>query len=137
MTVTELARRLGEAIAADPIIEKYKAAKAAYESNAELRDALYEYETQRAILSDEYQKPDGERNEGLLALARERMEQLAKEIVAAEEYRDYTASEQEVNRLMQEVNNEIGSIVFGASPCTHDCSTCHAACASKQNDNDN
>ena len=42
MTVTELARQLGEAIAADPIIEKYKAAKAAYESNAELRDALYE-----------------------------------------------------------------------------------------------
>ena len=86
MTVTELARQLGEAIAADPIIEKYKAAKAAYEANAELRDALFEYETQRSILSDEYQKPDGERNEGLLALARERMEQLAKEIVAAEEY---------------------------------------------------
>ena len=130
MTVLELARQLGEAIAADPIIEKYKAAKAAYESNGELRDALYEYETQRSILSDEYQKPDGERNEGLVALARERMEQLAKEIVAAEEYRDYTASE-------QEVNNEIGTIVFGASSCTHDCSTCHAACASKQNDNDN
>ena len=135
MTVTELARRLGEAIAADPILEKYKAAKAAYEANGELRDALYEYETQRSILSDEYQKSDGERNEGLVKLARERMDQLAKQIVAAEEYRDYTAAEQDVNRLMQEVNSEIGSIVFGTSACTHDCSTCHAACASKQNDN--
>ena len=135
MTVTELARRLGEAIAADPILEKYKAAKAAYEANGELRDALYEYEAQRSILSDEYQKPDGERNEGLVKLARERMDQLAKQIVAAEEYRDYTAAEQDVNRLMQEVNSEIGSIVFGTSACTHDCSTCHAACASKQNDN--
>ena len=135
MTITELARRLGEAIAADPILEKYKAAKAAYEANGELRDALYEYETQRSILSDEYQKPDGERNEGLVKLARERMDQLAKQIVAAEEYRDYTAAEQDVNRLMQEVNAEIGSIVFGTSACTHDCSTCHAACASKQNDN--
>ena len=135
MTITELARRLGEAIAADPILEKYKAAKAAYEANGELRDALYEYETQRSILSDEYQKPDGERNEGLVKLARERMDQLAKQIVAAEEYRDYTAAEQDVNRLMQEVNSEIGSIVFGTSACTHDCSTCHAACASKQNDN--
>ncbi len=135
MTVTELARQLGEAIAADPILEKYKAAKAAYEANGELRDALYEYETQRSILSDEYQKSDGERNEGLVKLARERMDQLAKQIVAAEEYRDYTAAEQDVNRLMQEVNSEIGSIVFGTSACTHDCSTCHAACASKQNDN--
>ena len=135
MTITELARRLGEAIAADPILEKYKAAKAAYEANGELRDALYEYETQRSILSDEYQKPDGERNEGLVKLARERMDQLAKQIVAAEEYRDYTAAEQDVNRLMQEVNSQIGSIVFGTSACTHDCSTCHAACASKQNDN--
>ena len=135
MTVTELARQLGEAIAADPILEKYKTAKAAYEANGELRDALYEYETQRSILSDEYQKPDGERNEGLVKLARERMDQLAKQIVAAEEYRDYTAAEQDVNRLMQEVNTTIGTIVFGASPCTHDCSTCHAACASKQNDN--
>ena len=63
------------------------------------------------------------------------MDQLAIEIVAAEEYRDYTASEQEVNRLMQEVNTTIGTIVFGASPCTHDCSTCHSACASKQNNN--
>ncbi len=135
MTVTELARRLGEAIAADPILEKYKAAKAAYEANGELRDALYEYETQRSILSDEYQKSDGERNEGLVKLARERMDQLAKQIVAAEEYRDYTAAEQDVNRLMQEVNTTIGSIVFGTSACTHDCSTCHAACASKQNDN--
>ena len=135
MTITELARRLGEAIAADPILEKYKAAKAAYEANGELRDALYEYETQRSILSDEYQKPDGERNEGIVKLARERMDQLAKQIVAAEEYRDYTAAEQDVNRLMQEVNSQIGSIVFGTSACTHDCSTCHAACASKQNDN--
>ncbi len=135
MTVTELARQLGEAIAADPILEKYKAAKAAYEANGELRDALYEYETQRSILSDEYQKSDGERNEGLVKLARERMDQLAKQIVAAEEYRDYTAAEQDVNRLMQEVNSQIGSIVFGTSACTHDCSTCHAACASKQNDN--
>ncbi len=135
MTVTELARQLGEAIAADPILEKYKAAKAAYEANGELRDALYEYETQRSILSDEYQESDGERNEGLVKLARERMDQLAKQIVAAEEYRDYTAAEQDVNRLMQEVNSEIGSIVFGTSACTHDCSTCHAACASKQNDN--
>ena len=135
MTVTELARRLGEAIAADPILEKYKAAKAAYEANGELRDALYEYEAQRSILSDEYQKSDGERNEGLVKLARERMDQLAKQIVAAEEYRDFTAAEQDVNRLMQEVNSEIGSIVFGTSACTHDCSTCHAACASKQNDN--
>lgn len=132
MTVLEHATKLGEAIVADPIIEKYKAAKAAYEADAALRDALFEYETQRSILGDEYQKPDGERNEGLVALARERMEQLAKQIVASEEYRDYTAAEQEVNRLMQEVNSEISRIVFGETACTHDCSTCHAACASKQ-----
>ena len=132
MTVSELATKLGEAIAADPIIEKYKAAKAAYEADATLRDALYEYETQRSILGEEYQKPDGERNEGLVALARERMEELAKQIVASEEYRDYTAAEQEVNRLMQTVNNEISAAVFGESACTHDCSTCHAACQSKR-----
>ena len=136
MSVQELAKQLGDAIAADEIIVKYKTAKAAYEANDALRSSLYEYETQRSILGEEYAKADGERNEGLISLARERMEQLAKEIVAAEEYRDFTAAEQEVNRLMQEVNNEIGTIVFGASSCTHDCSTCHAACPSKQNENE-
>ena len=132
MTVSELAKQLGDAIAADEIIVKYKAAKAAYEANASLRDALYEYETQRSILGGEYRKPDGERNEGLITLARERMDQLAKQIVAVEEYRDFTAAEQEVNRLMQTVNNEITAAVFGETACTHDCSTCHAACQSKQ-----
>lgn len=131
MTVLDLARQLGDAIAADETILRYKAAKAAYEANAALRDALHEYETQRAILGEEYGKADGERNEGLIALARERMEQLAREIAADEEYRDYTAAGQEVNRLMQEVNSTISAIVFGETPCTHDCSTCHAACASK------
>ena len=131
MTIQEYARQLGDAIAADPVIKNYKTAKAAYEANAELRDALNEYEAQRSILSTEYQKTDGERNEGLISLARERMEQLAREIAASEEYRDFTAAGQEVNRLMQEVNSTIGAIVFGEAPCTHDCSTCHAACASK------
>lgn len=131
MTVQDYARQLGDAIAADPVIGKYKAAKASYEANAELRDALHEYEAQRSILGAEYAKAEGERNEGLIALARERMEQLAKEIVASEDYRDFTAAEQEVNRLMREVNETIGGIVFGTAPCTHDCSTCHAACASK------
>lgn len=131
MSVQELAKQLGDAIAADEIIVKYKTAKAAYEANDALRSSLYEYETQRSILGEEYAKADGERNEGLISLARERMEQLAKEIVSAEEYRDFTAAEQEVNRLMQEVNSTISAAVFGEAPCTHDCSTCHAACASK------
>ena len=131
MTVKELAKQLGDAIAADEIIVKYKTAKAAYEANTALRDALCEYETQRAILGEEYGKADGERNEGLISLARERMEQLAREIADAEEYRDFTAAGQEVNRLMQEVNSTISAAVFGEAPCTHDCSTCRAACASK------
>ena len=131
MTVLEQAKRLGEAIAADPIITKYKAAKAAYEADSELKNALYEYETQRSILGAEYQKADGERNEGLISLARTRMDELAKQIVENEVYRDFTAAEQEVNRLMQTVNSEISAIVFGKAPCTHDCSTCHAACGSK------
>ena len=59
------------------------------------------------------------------------MDELAKQIVENEVYRDFTAAEQEVNRLMQTVNSEISAIVFGEAPCTHDCSTCHAACASK------
>ena len=134
MKIQDYAKQLGDAIAADPVIVKYKAAKAFYEANAELRDALSEYEAQRSILGAEYGKPEGERSEGLISLARERMEQLAKEIVASEDYRDFTAAEQEVNRLMQEVNATIGEIVFGTTPCTHDCSTCHAACASKNNE---
>ena len=131
MKIQDYAKQLGDAIAADPVIVKYKAAKASYEANAELRDALSEYEAQRSILGAEYGKPEGERSEGLISLARERMEQLAKEIVASEDYRDFTAAEQEVNRLMQEVNSTISAAVFGEAPCTHDCSTCHAACASK------
>ena len=130
MTILELAAEFGDAIAKEDAIKKYNAAKAAYEGCVELKDALYEYETQRSILASEVEKDPDQQNSGLIALARERMEDLAKTIVAFEEYRDYQAAGQEVNRLMQEINTTISARVFGES-CTHDCSTCRSACANR------
>ena len=72
----------------------------------------------------------------LISLIRERIDMLGKQIAADPDYRAFADAQQEVTKLMQEINSEISFQVFGERPCTHDCSSCHADCASKGHSHD-
>ena len=134
MTVLEKARELAEAIKNDPILQNYAAARAAYEACPVLQTKMTEYNAQRSILSQEFSKEVDEQSPELLQLVRNRMDQLAREIAAMEEYKNFSACQLQVTDLMKKVNDEIQRVVFGLEPteaCTHDCSSCHANCSSR------
>ncbi len=135
MSVIEKARELAEEIKADPIMQEYVAARAAYENSVELQTKMTEYNAQRAVLSQEFSLEVEEQRPELLRMVKERMDVLAHEISELEEYKNFSAAQLRVTDLMNNVNAEIQRIVFGIEPtpadCTHDCSTCHANCSSK------
>ena len=126
MTVMQLTQQLAFGIQESDELKAYFAAKAAYEQDGELQNNLFEYETQRKILGNEFSKPTEEQNPDLIVAIRDRIQALASLIVESPNYRAYEDAKQAVNHLMEEVNAEISRIVFGVQPssCTHDCSTC-------------
>ena len=131
MTVIEYAKQLGEAIAKDEILQKFNEAKKAYEENLELQHFVFEYNTQRTILGNEFKKELSEQNEELIKLVKEKTDELFTAITEHEIYKDFIKAQEAVNKLMTDVNSEINFYVFGERPCTHDCSTCSSACSSK------
>ena len=124
--IIELAHTLGLAIAESDEIKALEIAKEAYESDAALQAKLAEYETDRKLLTEEFIKEEGEKNESEVARLREHMEALAAEIVVDEKYVAFTTAQEALNALMAEVNAEIKFCITGERPstCTHDCSTC-------------
>ncbi|MBO5653662.1 MAG: YlbF family regulator, partial [Clostridia bacterium] len=46
-------------------------------------------------------------------------------------YKNLMEAQEKLNNLMQSVNSDIQFYAFGERPCTHDCSSCGADCASR------
>jgi len=132
MTVIEYAKQLGEAIAKDEVLVKFNEAKKAYEENLELQHFVFEYNTQRTILGNEFKKELSEQNEELINLVKAKTDELFTAITEHEIYKDFIKAQEAVNKLMNDVNSEINFYVFGERPCTHDCSSCSSACSSKK-----
>ena len=132
MTVIEYAKQLGEAIAKDEVLQKFNEAKKAYEENLELQHFVFEYNTQRTILGNEFKKELNEQNEELIKLVRAKTDELFNAITEHEIYKDFIKAQEAVNKLMNDVNSEINFYVFGERPCTHDCRTCSSACSEKK-----
>ena len=132
MTVIEYPKQLGEAIAKDEVLVKFNEAKKAYEENLELQHFVFEYNTQRTILGNEFKKELSEQNEELINLVKAKTDELFTAITEHEIYKDFIKAQEAVNKLMNDVNSEINFYVFGERPCTHDCSSCSSACSSKK-----
>ena len=129
MTVMEHAQALGEALANDPIITEFTAAKTAYEESAELADAMSEYNTQRTLLGREYAKDNEMQDAQLILTLQKRIGELAALVNNHPLYLAYLEAQKKVAALMNEINSEINFYAFGERPCTHDCSSCHANCS--------
>lgn len=131
-TVEECAKLLGEAIANDEAVKAYNGAKAAFEANAALQEAIREYNVQRMLLGQEFTKGVDTQDAELIARLQARIDELYKTVTEADAYILYNQAQEGVNALMQKVNSDINFYAFGERPCTHDCSSCSADCASKK-----
>ncbi len=124
MTVSELAKKLGEAIAASDEIKEQNLAKEAFESDTAVQNLIFEYNAQNAALSEEFKKE--ERDQEMIDVINRRIAELYNSIAGSESYLKYIAAQKKVNELMSSVNNEINREVYGEPEnCTHDCSSCH------------
>ena len=123
--VIELAHALGEEIAKSEEIKNLEESKKAFEADAELQEKMREYETERVLLREEFNKVDEDNQEAIEAL-KKRLEELSTEITANAHYTDFANAQNALNSLMDSVNAEIKYCITGERPstCTHECSTC-------------
>ena len=131
-TVEECAKLLGEAIAQDAAVVAFNGAKAAFENDKELQEAIREYNVQRMLLGQEFTKGADEQNAELIARLQARIDELYKLVTESDAFILYNQTQEGVNALMQKVNSDINFYAFGERPCTHDCSSCSADCGSKK-----
>lgn len=124
--IIELAHALGEEIAKSEEIKNLEAAKKAFESDAALQSKMSEYETERKLLREEFNKVGEEDNAKAIETLKKRLEELSLEITANSNYTDFANAQNALNSLMDSVNAEIKFCITGERPstCTHDCSTC-------------
>ena len=124
--IIEIAHMLGLEIAKSDEMKALEAAKNEFEADKELQGYMSEYDTDRMLLGQEFAKNTDEADEKAIADLRARLEELTKIITVNEKYILFTAAQNNLNKLMADVNAEIKFCITGERPseCTHDCSTC-------------
>ena len=123
--IIELAHQLGAEIAKSDEIKTLNETKNAFDSDAELQALMSEYEADRMLLGQEYAKNEKEIDEKAIADLRARIEELTREISKNNIYIAFANAQQNMNKLMADVNAEIKFCITGERDnCTHDCSTC-------------
>lgn len=123
--IIELAHQLGVEIAKSDEIKELNATKDAFDSDAELQALMSEYEADRMLLGQEFSKNNNEIDEKAIADLRARIEELTREISKNPIYIAFANAQQNMNKLMADVNAEIKFCITGERDnCTHDCSTC-------------
>ena len=124
--IIELAHALGNEIAKSEEIKNLEAAKAEFESDAELQNKMNEYEADRLLLGKEFAKETADADQRAIADLRARIEELTGEISKSPKYIAFAEAQKAMNALMAEVNAEIKFCITGERPaeCTHDCSSC-------------
>ncbi len=122
--IIEKAKELGALLQASEQVQKYNAAKAAYEQDEEVQKLVHEFNMHRMTMMNladaEDQDPAriGEIEERIKAVYGKIMEN--KKMVAMQ------TTGKAVEELVGQVNGVISFYVTGEEPssCTHDCSTC-------------
>ena len=124
--IIELAYMLGEQIAKSDEIKNLEAAKAAFDTDADLQEKMREYETERVLLAQEFSKEPDQADEIAISNLKNRLQELSVLINANPLYTAFADAQKAMNALMESVNSEIKFCITGERPstCTHDCSTC-------------
>ena len=123
--IIELAHQLGTEIAKSDEIKTLNETKNAFDSDASLQALMSEYEADRVLLGQEFSKDNEEIDEKAIADLRARIEELTREVSQNPIYIAFAEAQQNMNKLMADVNAEIKFCITGERDnCTHDCSTC-------------
>lgn len=124
MGIFEIAELLGKTLKEDERLIKLEEAKKEYESNAELKKMMVEYDVQQKALEHEALKE--EKDAQLIDIIQDRINTLYKSIVEHSAFIALNDAQIAVNELMNSVNNTIMFNITGELPsdCTHNCSTC-------------
>lgn len=128
MEIMEAATALGQIIKESETYRRFEAAKAEYESNSELGGYMTEYEAQQKALEDLAARPEPDTQ--IIDAIQNRLNELFKLVTEHPVYVALSQAQDEVHKLMEQVNNQITFTITGQMPssCTHDCSTCHSGC---------
>ena len=128
MEIMEAATALGQIIKESEIYRRFEAAKAEYENCAELGEYMTEYEAQHKALEDLAARPEPDTQ--IIDSIQNRLNELFGLVTEHPVYVALSDTQDEVHKLMEQVNNQITFTITGQMPssCTHDCSTCHSGC---------
>lgn len=128
MEIIEAATALGNVIKESEVYRRFEAAKSEYENCAEIGGYMTEYQAQQKALEDLASAPDHDTQ--IIDSIQNRLNELFKLVTEHPVYVALSEAQGEVNKLMEQVNNQITFTITGEVPssCTHDCSTCHSGC---------
>lgn len=121
MDILEMARQLGQLIKDSDEMKRMDIAETAYDADEKLHTLIDEYNAQDSALQN---AKDGAFTEAI----QERMNSIYETVVANPVYAEYMEAQQEVQRLMHSVNDEINFVVTGHRGCSHDCEECGGGC---------
>ena len=127
MEIMELAKQLGQAIKADERVVKMNAAMEVYNKDEAIQSLMLEYNTQQIALGEEYKKENVDK--AVIEAIEHRLDELVAQVTSNPVFIDANNAQEEVNKLMQEVNAEIEFQITGTRPCSHDCSSCGSDCS--------
>ncbi len=128
----EAIEALAKLIREDKRYTEYTAAADAYNGDEGIIRMITEYNVHQTALTEEYAKP--EREEVLIQSIQKRIDTLYEAITTAPSYENFVRAKEESDAMLKAVSDELDFRVIGKRPCTHDCSSCHADCASKSAD---
>jgi len=124
--IMELAAQLGQVIKEDERIAKMNEAREAYEKDEKIQSLMMEYTAQQNALAEAYKLDANDTN--VISAIEGRLQAIVAEVTASEIFINLNKAQEEVSKLMEEVNGEIEYQITGHRPCSHDCSSCGSDC---------
>lgn len=122
--IIEKAKELGALLQSSEQVQKYNAAKEAYNQDDSVQKLVQEFNLHRMTMMtlSEAEEPDQSR----IAEVEERIKGVYAEIMSNEKMKAMQETGKAVEELLGQVNGVLSFYVTGEEPnsCSHDCSTC-------------
>ncbi len=122
--IIEKAKELGALLQSSEQVQKYNAAKAAYEQDDDAQKLIKEFNLHRMTMMTLSSGEDAD--ETRIAEVEERIKAVYGKIMECESMKNMQEAGKAVEEMMGQVNGVLSFYITGEEPqsCTHDCSTC-------------
>lgn len=122
--IIEKAKELGTLLQSSEQVQKYNAAKAAYEQDDDAQKLIKEFNLHRMTMMTLSSGEDAD--ETRIAEVEERIKAVYGKIMECESMKNMQETGKAVEEMMGQVNGVLSFYITGEEPqsCTHDCSTC-------------